>query len=261
MRSLTFPAIVPALVAAALFAPGGADAATFRTEYNATLIGLPVGTMKINLDVEESSYAIRGSTRVRGVVRLFSDGEGNARAEGGRPGGGIAPAAFSYRYEEKDDVDTLDMGFSGGRVTAIAPKPKPPGKKRVPLADEDLVGALDPLSALLVPVEASAPEAACDRSLPIFDGKTRYDLVLSYARREAVADVKGYAGAATVCSVRFVPVSGHRRDGDDIVEWQNASPELWLAPLGETGTMFPVRLRASTSWGPLVIRASRFEAE
>ena len=245
---------------AILFASGTAGAESFRTSYNARLTGLPVGTMAIDLTVDEKTYRIKGTTRVRGIIRIITDGKGKAEAAGRRSSDAIVPGSFSYRYAEKDDVDTMSIGFDGGRVSGVDPEPKPGGKKRIPLADADLKGAIDPLSAVLVPYDPGDAGSVCARRLPIFDGKTRYDLVLGFARTEDVRDVQGYSGPASVCSVRFVPISGHRRDGKDVKAWEKASAELWMAPLGETGTMFPLRIRVGTSWGPLVIDAERFEA-
>ncbi len=64
-----------------------------------------------------------------------------------------------------------------------APTPRP---DRVPVAPQDRVGVLDPLTMLMVPLPpgdlaGALDPALCDRRIPVFDGATRADLVLSRA--------------------------------------------------------------------------------
>ena len=63
-------------------------------------------------------------------------------------------------------------------------------------------------SLLRVPGNGSllAPEA-CQRTLPVFDGRLRYDLALAYKRMDKVKAEKGYAGPVLVCSVDFSPIA------------------------------------------------------
>ena len=49
----------------------------------------------------------------------------------------------------------------------------------MPLREQHLKGVLDPLSAIMVLSRGSSANP-CDRRLPIFDGKERFDLVFSY---------------------------------------------------------------------------------
>src|SRR2546427_647632 len=72
-------------------------------------------------------------------------------------------------------------------------------------------GIVDPMTALLVTVGGSgdvlAPEA-CQRTLPIFDGRRRYDLKLAFKRIDTVKADKGYRGPAVVCGVTFQAIAG-----------------------------------------------------
>jgi hypothetical protein len=58
-------------------------------------------------------------------------------------------------------------------------------------------GVLDPMSAVLMAVSAETKPLsaeACNRTLPIFDGRGRFDLVLGYKRSEQVKALDGYHG-------------------------------------------------------------------
>jgi len=119
---------------------------------------------------------------------------------------------------------------------------------------------LDPLTALLIPA-GDGGEAVCRRSLPIFDGRRRYDLRLAFKRIEQVKADRGYSGSAVVCTVAFQPLAGHRRasplltfltDGRDV--------EMALAPVAGTGMLAPIRIIATYMLGNVVMQATRFEA-
>ena len=85
----------------------------------------------------------------------------------------------------------------------------------------------------------------CDRVVPVFDGKQRYDLRFERVADKEV-DVRGYEGPAVKCNVYYTPVSGF--DPEDL-----ASPEtyerplqMWLADVGG-GLYLPVHIRGNVS--------------
>ena len=75
---------------------------------------------------------------------------------------------------------------------------------RVPVTAADEARDDRPASALLMPAQAAAiwtRPGNCNRTLPVFDGATRFNVVLSYAetrRREA-----GLSGPVLVCNARY----------------------------------------------------------
>jgi hypothetical protein len=82
----------------------------------------------------------------------------------------------------------------------------------VPIKDGDRVGASDPMTALLIYVGGTGittvPQA-CERTVAIFDGHTRYNLRLAFERFGTAHPVEGYQGPVVVCSAKFLPVAGY----------------------------------------------------
>jgi hypothetical protein len=60
--------------------------------------------------------------------------------------------------------------------------------------------------------------SVCDGAMPVFDGRLRYDIMLTPKRvDELPGDApKGLSGPMQVCAVKFVPVSGHKPDNTAI---------------------------------------------
>ena len=251
------------LVAIALMLLASAAAAAetrLSIKYRISVAGFPVGKAYLDYQRDGSGYTVKGSGRTTGIVRLISDGRGKVSARGKLGGNGPVPAIFSYDVVDDDGRETLNMAFAGNRVGKIELDPPENPKKlkrRVPLKGSHKVGVLDPLSALFIPADASK---VCNRTLPIFDGEQRFDLVLTRKRTDRFSGGrKNFKGKVVVCAVSYRPIAGHRPDKKEVKEMQRKSGmELWMAPIGDSGVMVPISGQLSSKIGPIVVRASRF---
>src|ERR1700723_4389093 len=135
---------------------------------------------------------------------------------------------------------------------------------RVPLGPGDKGGVGAPVGAVILPAPASGPilsPAACNRTVPIFDGYTRFDVNLTYVGERTVSP-KGYDGPVVVCAARYVPISGHSRDRPATKFMaDNKDLEVWLAPIASDHVLFPFRVSARTMIGTLVVEAQELRIE
>ncbi len=243
-------------------ANASANRATTAIRYGVSLAGLPIGTATININLNEGGpYRISAAAKVGGLISLISDGRGSASASGTLGSSSPLPSAYALNSIAGKKPQTVQMALSSGNITAVELQPElPPRKDRIPVTAANKHGVLDPLSALLVPVSGGntlGPDA-CRRTLPIFDGATRFDVKLSYARTEQV-DGDGYAGPAIVCSARYVPIAGYR-PGRDQTKFMiaNRDIELWLAPIKGTRVLAPFKIIVGTQIGRLTLDATKF---
>ena len=100
--------------------------------------------------------------------------------------------------------------------------------------------------------------ANCNRTLPIFDGAARFDVVLSYGETRQV-EKPGYKGPVLVCNARYVPIAGHRalRPTTKFMQ-DNRDMSVWLAPVEGARLLVPLRIAVRTMVGMSVIEASRW---
>jgi Protein of unknown function (DUF3108) len=130
------------------------------------------------------------------------------------------------------------------------------------LTDAHRKGVVDPMSAALLRVAGNGDPVspdACRRTIPVFDGRMRFDLQLSYKRMERVAAEKGYNGPVVVCAVQFVPLAGHvpaRAAIKYLVAQRDM--EVWLAPIAGTRVVVPFRVSVPTPIGTGVLEATQF---
>ena len=153
--------------------------------------------------------------------------------------------------------------FSGNRAKeSVLPTSAAPSTDYVPIKDADRIGASDPMTALLVYVGGSSATTvpqACERTVAIFDGHTRYNLRLEFERFSTAHPVEGYQGQVVVCSAKFLPVAGY--DPKHFLVTYLAAQretEIWLAPLAGTRLLVPYRASISTPMGVGVLEATKF---
>src|SRR5262249_33094220 len=123
-------------------------------------------------------------------------------------------------------------------------------------------GVTDPLTAGLIHVAAPGdvitPEA-CRHTLPIFDGRQRYDLELSFKRIERVRAERGYQGPAVVCMAVYHAIAGHRAERAAVKNLEESREmEIALAPIAGTRVLAPFRISIPTMLGPAVLQATQF---
>lgn len=253
-----------ALCSAAPFEAALAGDNKVAIRYSVTVAGLPIGTAALNMTVSDGgAYKIVASAKVGGVLSLVSDGKGSATALGKL--GATQPISSGYALNSisSDKQQTVRMALAGGTVTQAEINPEPtPRPDRIPVTDADKKGVMDPLSAFIVPVGGTGDvldPAACQRTLPVFDGAQRFDIKLNYARMEQVKVKGGYKGPALVCAARYVPIAGHR-EGREQTKYMvaNKDMEIWLTPVNGTRVLAPWHIVIGTQVGRLVIDTAKF---
>jgi hypothetical protein len=233
--------------------------------YRATLAGIPIGSGTWIIDIGPKHYAGAASGRASGLVRILVSGEGSSTVRGTVRQGRLIPATFVANIRSYDSYD-IHMQMSGGNVKSL--KNDPPvleSPDRVPLTDKHRHGVLDPMTALMIAVPGTGEvvsEEACRAKLPIFDGRQRFDLALSFKRMESVETEKGYRGPAVVCSASYVPIAGHR-PGRYVIRYlqETRDIEIWLAPIAGTRVLIPYRVSIPTLFGNAILQAAQFESE
>lgn len=265
-RSLTVRDVV-LCVGAALLAPiflldDRAQAQVhFQADYVVSFARIKVGDVAVSADIGSAAYAISANGRVGGAIRLLADGEAHLATRGTIAGVRPAPTSFVFKINSPDDPLDVNMLIDNGNVTELTVLP--PSSDGLPVNDSDRQGILDPLSALLIPAEDTGEgltKEACQRTLPVFDGRQRYDLQLAFKRFDRITVNKGYVGPIVVCSVSYRPIAGHSVS-TPLAKYlaESRDVESAFAPVAGARLLAPIRLLVTNLLANLVIQASRFE--
>jgi hypothetical protein len=252
---------------ASIAAPDGPALAQGKVEasYRATLAGIPIGSGTWVIDIGAKQYAAAASGRSSGLVRVLVSGEGSSTVRGVVKQGRLAPVSFAANIHSAESYD-VRMELHAGNVKSLTNDPPiVESPDRVPVTDAHRRGVVDPMTAVMITVPGTGEvvsEAACQHRLPIFDGRQRFDLALSFKRMDVVEAERGYRGPAVVCTASYLPIAGHR-PGRYVIRYlqETRDIEIWLAPIAGTRVLAPYRVSVPTFFGDAILQATQFETE
>jgi len=228
--------------------PAGAQ---ILATYQVDLAGFSLGEFHLAIALEGLNYEIKGKGRFSLLAGALYRGAGNAASTGTLTKAGPQPSSFTVSYKGGGKKERRRMSFADGAVSQVSIIPrKKPSRRRVPVTNDQLEDVLDPLSAAFLNVRHDNP--VCDNTLPVFDGRLRFDIVLTPKRadtlpKEAPTDL---SGPAAVCEVKFVPIAGHKPDNPGLKFMSETEQiEVWLVPLPRTAMYLPYWIGLPTPIG------------
>lgn len=249
---------------AALAAPAAAQT-HHRTVFDVKFAGVRVGKATFDITFDDKNYRIGLSGGTAGIAELFAPGNGEVESSGALAGADVVAARNTVIYrEKKKQPATLEMTFDKGAFASLKLDPdkrkQKDGPTWVQVTPEHLAKVVDPASGVVMPVpreRANDPNTVCGRTIPVYDGDSRYDIVLRYKATKPV-ETEGYKGWAYVCQLRYRPVAGHRTDHKNVRYMaDNKLMEIWLAPMAGTNVFTLIRVEVPT-WVGRVVAEPKF---
>jgi Protein of unknown function (DUF3108) len=234
--------------------------ANVRAVYDINFNGFNVGTFEFQSQAEQQSYTLLGNARLSILLGAFT-WDGETRSFGLIVKQEPKPASFTFDFRSSMRAGSTKLGFANGAVTNIAHlPPEPPKPDVIPLREQHLKGVIDPLSAIMV-ISRGPSANPCDRRVPIFDGKERFDLVFSYKREMKVVEQapSGQPDVAHVCRVKYLPIAGHKIDSDTSFMAANNEIEVALRPIPSANVFIPYQISIPTMAGSATIVSKRVE--
>jgi len=257
---MAFRSLVAVVAAAAPFERAAAFGPNWPSKVTATyklsFAGFGVGDYRFNAQFDKNGYTATGHTKVSALFGTFK-WVGDFSGSGALDAAGIRPSAFQMSYKTKKKVTSVKLGFTGPGVTSIALVPqRSPSPEVIKLKPENLQNVFDPMAAMIAVSDARSADA-CNRTLPVFDGKVRYDLRLSFKGHEQVKgrNPSGQPKELVVCRVKYVPIAGHKpKDFEDPwIDYNNI--EIALRAVPKVGIYVPYRVTVPSSLGNAVMTA------
>ncbi|QCG96312.1 DUF3108 domain-containing protein [Azospirillum sp. TSA2s] len=238
-----------------------ASAQPVKATYRVFVGGVTALDVEAMLDVTGDRYRVEVSAVTGGTIgRLFS-WRTDSLTDGYVRGDDLRPASHRQTSQLRGEPRnvTLTYGPQGDVAVSVSPPPEKDDREPVPPALQR--GTLDPLSAVLDLLFAVGARESCDRSLPVFDGRRRYDMLFSEVGRRIVdpSRYSVFAGVAQQCRVTYKPVAGYARSSPAGRFWQRNDPgdrppvDLWLAPVAAGYPPLPVRLETDSDFGSVVV--------
>ena len=264
-RRATLPALLPALLGAglALLAPREAEAQRWTLSYRVHVGGVAVLDARTELFLAGDRYSVQVDAATDGFLGRMFPWQTQSRSVGAiQADGQLAPSRHSQVSTLRGSPRNVTLDYDSTGAVRAQVTPPPQDDDREPVPESLLRGTLDPLSSVLRVLLAGARGEGCRQSVPVFDGRRRYDMQFADEGMRMV-DASRYsvfAGAARQCRVSHTPIAGYNRKPDGGPFWrrgggQERRPpvEVWIAPVTPGGPPLPVRLETDSGFGWVVI--------
>jgi hypothetical protein len=225
--------------------------------YRVDIGNFNLGDFKLTTTFRGDDYEIRGEGRFKVLQGLIYEWRGVTASYGRVTDTGPEPTMYAFNYADSAKAgERLRLTFDGRAVTDISISPKKrPLPRTIPVTKEQLEGVLDPLSGAFLSAQSENLNGdlnVCNHTLPVFDGRQRYDLVVTPKRVVTVKRTTqaGYGGPAVICGVKFIPIAGYQPDNPGIrLMTQSDEIEVWLIPVRGTRMYVPYRIVLPTPVG------------
>ncbi len=224
--------------------------------YLITFNGFDIGSFRFDATVGPEGYHLTGDAEISallGVIKWRGLTRSSGRVKGNKP----KPAGYTFSFNSSAQSGAVKMGFRKEEVTSFSMRPlAPPMSGEVPLERKHLKKVLDPLTAVMAMTRAPGRNP-CAMKLPVFDGKQRFNLKLSYRGQERLPAIRGaQAQVGFVCQVRYQPVAGYVPDQATVAMAQEQNIEVVLRPMPTGSLMVPHEIRIPTIAGTARLTAN-----
>ncbi len=254
-------------MAAGLAVPAGADDAApapaeplqVTAQYSGSVLVFQVANIVVHSQFAPGDYSASARFTTAGLAALFSDADIEAGVSGYRDGNSLRPWRYSHFNHASSKNRTVGIDFPDGVAT---PNIDPPfgNMGEPPASAAERRGAADPLSTLLsMGLGAVAQgDTLCAGTLPVFDGRARYNLRFEAAGTEYVR-TRAWRGDAVVCNAFYEPISGYEADEFPSEDDIRHPIVFWLAPFHDGAVHIPVRIRTNAGFGGATVTARSIE--
>jgi hypothetical protein len=254
--------LLVAALSGVLALPAMGQSVDARASYVLTLGGINIAAMDVDLVDDGARYSLDLKANVAGLGSLVASGTAAASSAGRSTSPQLSSDKFALETRANGELFNVDVSFARGAVAAFKVDPAiVDNYDRIPIERSHLAGVGDFLSAFVIKGGA-LDQKLCQRRTGIFTGVERFDIAMTPAGTdEATSPRTGYQGPVVLCSVRYIPISGHFTTSE-ITNYlaENGRIVIWYAPLGATGYFIPYRVLLGTNMGDLsmVLTGMRF---
>jgi hypothetical protein len=251
------PAICAALlVLAAATRPAAADDVVAMEFEGFGPAGLHLLTTHTVIEEAPARYKIEGDFATAGIGALFVNIANRSVTQGREVADKPQPVIFNSEtdrngVEQHLRVDYRSDGTPNGSVT---PPPKDPV---TPINYSQLTGTVDNLTAYLLLERQLARDGGCTLTVPVFDGRHRYDLQFSDAGHHTLSPAEGqnFSGPTQACHMARTKIGGFYVDKSR--EEGASAGTIWYAKLIPGDLAVPVRVGMETEIGTITLFLSK----
>jgi len=234
--------------------------------YDIFVGGFHSGQIDLSVKFEENNYELFAITKSAGLIDYLVGFRSYAQTRGKKDNEKLSPISHHVNNLWTGDIRFVRMGyinptlkFRGPEFTIIHPPPEVDDREIVP--DDVRRNTIDPLSAALRASFSSKEQGdhlSCADSIPVFDGRRRYDLVFKDAGTEVI-DGPYYDGDTRKCLASIRRIVGFSRNPFLPRSKDLEGGEIWFADLVPGWPPVPVRFKTDIGLGNAFVHLTSHE--
>jgi hypothetical protein len=226
-----------------------------------------VHLMQANIVFQEqgADYRARVTGHTYGIWYRLVPWDTELKVSGKMQGDHFVPAEFYTRdvWYHKPRTTWIHFKKDGDVTTDFDPPNK--DKNREEITIDQRRGSLDPVTGLLQLLAHIAVYKDCDVTVPIFEGRRRFDITGTDDGFDTLGedDYNAFKGEARTCNAAFAMVAGEWKDRPPDRFWTRNGKEnerepfhIWLGKLSPELPELPVRLETGSVWGNIIMHMS-----
>lgn len=249
MRSLS-SGLTAVVMALAMAGPAQAKSmAEVLATYDFYVGGFHIAEVSLNATANGRSYRARSKAVTRGMLDVLLRGRSASESRGMlAQSGRLIPVDFNTLYSSRRGEQKIRIAYEDAKPAKIVMDPKAEEGSNY-AGEKDRIGSLDPLSAAVAALLPLKSGDLCNRSIPIFDGKRRFDILFlppDPERFDPNAPAPEWNKPMTRCLGVYERISGFETP---IIEGQQYYPfDIWFEDSGN-GVFRAVRVAGNTKLG------------
>jgi uncharacterized protein DUF3108 len=229
--------------------------------------GITIGKVDMDATIRGGEYHVVSNLNTSGVVNAFWKSQIQATSSGKIGIKTLEPALYdSFDTNHASHKQEVSLSYESGSPPHLYAQPayKTRGYEVPPEQQKD---TLDPLSAVMFLTSgvAVSAENPCDVTMPVFDGRRRYNVELSKVSNTNISMDNGlYRGHGVLCSVKYRQLAGFK---PNIIKQNESFPPIqaWIAvfPSSVAGRNYvvPLKVWANTPYGLVTVVANSLKID
>ena len=236
---------------------------SLQLTYDIFVGGFRAGGIELRARLEANAYELTAITKSAGLIDYLVGFRSYAQTRGVILQRRIAPISHHVNNFWTGDIRFVSMGYSqqidagiGPAYTVIHPLQQVDEREIVPRHQRR--NTMDPLSAALLSAYSSdgwGGRAPCEDSIPVFDGRRRYNLVFKNAGTEKI-DGPQFRGTVRKCLTSLQRIVGFSKNPFLPRSKDLEGGEIWFAELVPSWPAVPVRFKTDIGLGNAFVHLS-----
>ena len=236
-------------------------------QYNVYAGGFEALNAKLVMDLDKHAYDMKLQAATQGFIGALFPWSASYNTSGHAERGRLLPTVYTERstWRGSEKVTEMDYGPNGKVLKSTTQN------GNTTTVDRDInqvlsANTLDLLTGTLVMLQSAKNTNHCAGKFPVFDGKRRFNIVLKDDGTEVLPPSRysKFEGEAMRCTLTVEPVAGFEPKDQkrgwmavqNHTEAHHMLPTIWLARVGDSDQVVPVRMQIASEYGSVVAHLS-----